>query len=156
MTPQSSTTPLVDVHNSREEDQRQVMEEILAAGHCPFCPENLNNYHNQPTILDGKYWFVTNNQWPYKNTKVHLLAIAKRHVENLYELTPEESGELLTLLGEMQKKYNAPGGGMALRFGETKYSAGTVKHLHAQFIVPDVDKPDFEPVRVKIGSTPKK
>jgi hypothetical protein len=45
---------------------------------------------------------------------------------------------------------------MAMRFGETKYSAGTVKHLHAQFIVPDVDQPDFEPVRIKIGSSTKK
>jgi ATP adenylyltransferase len=156
MTKPKNDTPLVDLHNAREEDQRKIMEEILAAGHCPFCQENLDKYHMEPTIKDGKYWFITSNQWPYKNTKVHLLAISKRHFENLYEIRPEESAELLSLLGEMQKKYNAPGGAFAMRFGETKYSAGTVRHIHAQFIIPDADKPDFEPVRFKIGSWPKK
>lgn len=144
-------TNYVDIENARYDDQRAEMQKIIEAGHCPFCPENFHLYHKIPNELEGQYWIVTKNQWPYKHTKYHYLAILKRHAEQLHELTKEEGGELINLLGELQKKYDIPGGGFAMRFGDTNYSAGTVKHLHAQFIIPDIDKPDFEPTRIKIG-----
>ena len=146
----------VDLDNGREQEQIDEMKRIIEAGHCPFCQENLHLYHKLPNDLEGKHWFVTKNQWPYKNTKYHFLAILKRHAEHLHELTQEEGGELITLLGQLQKKLNAPGGGFAVRFGDTTYSAGTVKHLHAQFIIPDAEADDFIPVRVKLGKEKKK
>lgn len=149
------TTEFVDIDNSRVEEQRREMEKIIEAGHCPFCAENLHLYHKVPNDLEGKYWIITPNQWPYENTKHHYLAILKRHVEQLYELTHDEGGELLEMLGKLQKKLDIPGGGFAMRFGDTNYSAGTVKHLHAQFIIPDIDKPDFQPTRFKIGKSKK-
>lgn len=153
--PKSPIPSFVDLDNARFDDQRQVMKDIIAAGHCPFCPENLVLYHKQANELEGKYWLVTKNQWPYDHTKYHFLAVLKRHAEELYELTAEEGGELITLLGNLQKKYAIPGGGLAMRFGDTNYSAGTVMHLHAQFIVPDIEKEDFEPTRFKIGKSKK-
>lgn len=146
-----SKTSFVDLDNGREKDQIEEMKKIVEAGHCPFCPENLYLYHKQPNELEGTHWFITKNQWPYKNTKHHYLAILKRHAEELYELSEQEGGELIVLLGQLQKKLNAPGGGLSLRFGDTNYSAGTVKHLHAQFIIPDAEADDFIPVRVKLG-----
>lgn len=146
--PQSA---FVDIDNARVEEQRIEMQKIIEAGHCPFCPENLKIYHKIDDEFEGKYWKITKNQWPYKHTKYHYLAILKRHAENVSELTEQEGGELITLLGKLQKKLKVPGGALAMRFGETLYSSATVLHLHAQFIMPDRDDPEYKPVRFKIG-----
>lgn len=149
--PKTLNPKFVDIDNAREDDQREVMKEIIEAGHCPFCEENLRTYHKQAFLKEGTYWLITLNQWPYNFTKHHFLLIYKDHAEHLSELNPEAGKELLEFVAWIEKKYNVPGGGWAMRFGDTKYSAGTVNHLHIQFIVPDIDAPDFQPTRLKIG-----
>lgn len=141
----------VDLDNAREDEQKKVMNEIIEADHCPFCLENLKKYHKQPIIKEGKFWLVTNNQWPYKHTQLHFLVIYKDHAINLSELDPKSGTELLELLQWVETEYQVPGGGWAMRFGDTNYSAGTVNHIHVQFIQPDIATENFEPVRIKIG-----
>ena len=148
----ANSTPLVDLANAHHDDQREEMERILVAGHCPFCPENLHLYHRTATERETKYWVLTPNSWPYKHTKLHYLVILKRHAENLFELLPEEGADLFALLAAVQQEQAVPGGAMTMRFGATRYSAGTVKHIHAHFLVPDLDDPEYVPVRFKIGS----
>lgn len=156
MANQSQTPQFVDMDNARLDEQRAEMEKIIAAGHCPFCAENLHLYHKAKNLKEGKYWLVTYNQWPYENTKMQLLAIYRMHAERLQDIDPAAGEELLRFFAEIEKEYQIPGGGLAMRFGDTNYSAGTVKHIHAQFIWPDIEKPDFQPVRFKIGKTPEK
>jgi len=146
---------LVDLDNAREKKQLEVMKKIIAQGHCPFCLDNLRKYHKQPILKETKYWILTPNQWPYKHTKVHLLAIYKEHAEKLSELNPQAGVELIKLMQWAEKHYQAPGGGWCMRFGNSNYSAASVAHLHVQFLVPDIDAPDYldKPVRVKIGKT---
>lgn len=146
----------VDLANARMDEQREVMKDIIEANHCPFCLENLKKYHKQPIIKETNHWLLTANQWPYKNVKHHLLIILKTHKEFLSELTIDEGAELIEVLKFAQEHTNAPGGGFAMRFGDTDYSAGTVAHLHAQFIIPDIDAPDFKPTRFKIGKDKEK
>ena len=146
----------IDVDNSREDDQREVMKNIMKADHCPFCLENLKKYHKQPLIKTGKYWVLTANQWPYKHTKHHFLAIYKEHIENLAGIDPEAGKELIEFVQYLEKEYSVKGGGWAMRFGDTDYSAGTVAHIHIQFVVPDIKDPKFEPCRLKIGKDWKK
>ncbi len=141
----------VDLENARLDEQKKVMAEIVENGHCPFCLENLQKYHKKPFLKEGKYWIVTENQWPYEFTKIHLLAIYKKHAENLQEVEPAAGEELFRFFQEFEKEYGVPGGGFAVRFGDTNYSAGTVKHIHAQFIMPDIEHPDFKSVRFKLG-----
>lgn len=145
----------VDLDNARKEDQKKVMQDIIKADHCPFCLENLKKYHKQEILKDGKYWLLTYNQWPYDHTQLHLLAIYKEHATHLSQLDPDSGQELIEILAWAEKHFEIPGGGFAMRFGDTDHSAGTVAHLHFQFIVPDIDAPDFEPVRVKIGKNRK-
>lgn len=151
----SATTPkpFVDIENARVDDQRDVMREIMSADHCPFCWENLEKYHKQAIIKEGKYWLVTTNQWPYVHTSLHLLLIYKSHAERLADLDPQAGVELLELVQWVEKHYQIPGGGVAMRFGDMNYSAGTVAHIHAQLLVPDIQAPDYDakPVKVKIG-----
>jgi ATP adenylyltransferase len=141
----------VDTDNARSDDQRAVMADIVDAAHCPFCSENLHKYHKQPIIRETDFWVLTTNQWPYEHTKLHLLAIYKHHAVKLAELDPAAGTDLLQLFQWAEAEYQVPGGGWAMRFGDTNYSAGTVAHLHAQFVVPDLESPGYEPVRIKIG-----
>lgn len=151
----AATTPFVDLENAREDDQREVMKKIMAANHCPFCVENLKKYHKQPIIKETKYWLVTTNQWPYDHTLHHFLLIYKDHAEQLQELETEAGKELFELVAWLEKEYHIPGGGWAMRFGDTNYSSGSVAHLHVQYVVPSIEDPDFEPTRIKIGKNPK-
>ncbi len=146
----------IDIENTRTDVQKKVMADIADAQHCPFCSENLAKYHTQPILRETKYWLLTKNQWPYAHTKVHLLAIYKTHAERLAELAPEAGEDLLELMQWAEAKYDVPGGGWAMRFGDTNHSAGTVLHIHAQFLVPDLESAGFEPVRIKIGKSPQK
>ncbi len=151
----SNHSSFVDLDNARVEEQRQVMRDIIAAGHCPFCRDNLDKYHKQPILKEGIFWFLTYNQWPYENTKLHLLAIYKNHAEKLSELDPAAGQELIQILQWAEKEFNVPGGAFAVRFGDTNYSAGTVAHIHAQYIWPDIHHPNYKqkPVKIKVGKT---
>ncbi len=149
----SNPTTFVDLENAREDEQRQVMQDIIAADHCPFCSENLKKYHKLPTLKESNNWIVTPNQWPYRHTKYHFLIIAKQHWEKLSDVSDDAAAELWRLVTWITEEHSFPGGGFAVRFGDTNYSGGTVKHLHAQVIQPDIYAPDYaqKPVRVKIG-----
>ena len=152
----SDTKPkaqFVDFDNARYEDQALVMAESEAAGVCPFCPESLGKYHHSPIEWEGSHWVVTKNGWPYVNTRVHLLAILKEHQESVDQLSDAAAAELFTALKWEIKEYQIPGGGLVVRFGDTNYSAGSVNHLHAHIIQPDITAPGYadQPVKVKIG-----
>jgi len=55
-----------------------VISQIQKDGVCPFCPEQLKNYHKNPIIEETESWLVTNNMYPYKNAKHHILFIHKK------------------------------------------------------------------------------
>jgi diadenosine tetraphosphate (Ap4A) HIT family hydrolase len=140
--------------NSRTEPQKKVMEEINKEGHCPFCRENLDKYHKKPILEEGKFWLLTDNQWPYENVKNQLLAIYKKHIEHISEIENGASDELVALFTEEAKKRNIPGGALCMRFGSNpdKGNYGsTVLHLHAHLIEPDLENPQKEKVKFKIG-----
>ncbi len=148
----------VDLANAHHPEQREAMERIALRGHCPFCLENLAIEHKKPILHTGDFWVVTENQYPYSNTKLHLLFILKRHAETLEELTPEEGAEYFDILRRLREILEAsgipgdvPGGGTCVRFGKTDFSGGTVAHLHAQLVIPDLDAEGYAPTFFKIG-----
>ncbi|MFA6295205.1 MAG: hypothetical protein WC666_02150 [Candidatus Paceibacterota bacterium] len=128
--------------NVRREDQKKVMAEIETANHCPFCTENLSKYHKNPILKEGKFWILTDNQWPYEKIKHQLLAIYKTHIEHISEMDPDAGRELIELFKEEAMKRNIPGGGLAMRFGsnpEHGSYGNSVLHIHAHLIEPDLD-----------------
>ena len=147
----------INISNTRSEEQRRVMQEIHKNDHCPFCAENIAKYHKNPILKDGKYWILTDNQWPYKNTKHQLLAIHKTHIEHINELEPEAAAELITFFKEESIKRNIKGGAIMIRFGSNpeKGSYGsTVLHIHAHLIEPNLDAlSETESFKVKIGQS---
>lgn len=151
--PLSTKKPLVDLENARHPEQTDVMQKIITAGHCPFCPENLRKYHKHPIIKESKSWILTTNQWPYKNTKYHFLLIYTEHATELLDLSAEAGAELFELSTWIVRTYQIKGGGLAMRFGEMSYSGGSIAHIHVQFVVPDLEKVGYEPVKIKIGKS---
>lgn len=141
----------VDIDNARLPEQRIAMEGIIARGQCPFCPGNLPPEHKQLVEKEGAYWFVTKNQWPYKNTREHFLIILKTHAENLSDIPAGAFSELGRIACWLENEKKIPGGALCMRFGDTEFSAGTVRHIHAQFIVPDTQRTGYKPTWFKIG-----
>ena len=141
----------VNLKNVRTDKQEAVMRQIEADGVCPFCSENLSKYHKKPIFFEGRFWFLTENQWPYEGSKIHLLAIAKSHVDSLQDLPPEAGAELIELFGKGAKKFDIRGGTIAMRFGPTIQYASSVRHLHAHFIEPDVNNPDHLGIKFPIS-----
>jgi ATP adenylyltransferase len=150
-----SKIEFVNLNNARIDEQRKVMQQIISDDVCPFCMENLSAYHKKPILRDGTYWILTDNQWPYEHTKNHLLAIAKDHVEHFWELPHDAYSELMEQLAWAVKERKIDGGGIVMRFGDPHKSGGTVRHLHAQLVEPDLDSSGYEPVRIKIGESKK-
>lgn len=141
----------VNLNSARFDDQRRTMEHIIEDGVCPFCPENLSRYHKQEILKEGASWLLTPNQWPYEHTSLHLLAIAKRHIESLSDLEADDFAELLSLFQWAEQEYKIVSGGIAMRFGDVTRNGASVRHLHAHLIVPSVDKPAEHQIKFKIS-----
>ncbi|MDO8510166.1 MAG: HIT domain-containing protein [bacterium] len=143
----------VNIGEARLPEQKSVMEQIIKDGVCPFCPENLRRYHKEPTLREGKYWLLSKNQWPYEHTNAHFIAIHKEHIEHIKDLAPEAGAELVVLFAWAAREYNIPGGAVAIRFGESEHGnyGSSVLHLHAHLIQPDLENPQGEKIKFKIG-----
>lgn len=144
----------INMNAIRREDQKIVMKEIKKQGHCPFCRENLEKYHKNPILKEGKYWLLTENQWPYEKIKHQLLAIYKTHIEHIEDIDPEAGKELFEMFAEEATKRNIPGGGVAIRFGKSEHGnyGSSVLHIHAHLVEPDLEAlSESEAWRFKFG-----
>lgn len=139
--------------NARFEKQRERMRKILESGECPFCPSKLSLWHKMPILKETVYWMLTENEWPYPFTKLHLLLISKSHQENLRDMLPAQFLELRELLVSCEKIYGITSGVFACRFGDPKGNGGSVRHLHLHLIVPENDtkRAGYEPPRFRCG-----
>lgn len=129
-----------------------LMQKIIVDGVCPFCAEHFKKYHPRPILKETAYWFLTENMSPYAGTKYHFIFVYKpAHITTPNEITPEAFNNLFALMNAVVEEYEIPGGAFFMRFGDMRYNGSSVEHLHAQLLMGDVDAPDHEPVRVKLG-----
>ncbi len=133
--------------HARTEEQRRVMAGIQEKGECPFCPGNLPE--GNQVIRTTSHWFLMLNMWPYENTRIHLLAIHIKHVEQLEDTATEEWSDLFRLLRWAEHEFRVESGSIGIRFGDPRLNRATVRHLHVHFIVPkitDQNDPRYKPV----------
>lgn len=116
----------------------QVIKGIAGDGVCPFCSEHLLAYHKKP-IVEKKYWWVTDNMYPYHPVRQHFLFIHKAHIEHIAEI----SDRALTELHAIIKEKKIAGGAFVLRFGDTHFTGASVAHLHAHLVQSDPDHADY-------------
>lgn len=146
----------VNTNNSNrpeDKDQKynQVISQIKNDGVCPFCSDQLTKYHTNPINQEGLYWLATDNMYPYKGAKHHILFIHKEHVSSINDLTSQAWAELHTLINQEIDKRAIPGGTFFMRFGDTSYTGATVTHLHCHVVSRDLDSNPNEPILARIG-----
>lgn len=142
----------LDHNEARTKEQKDLMAQIEADGVCPFCKEHFVEYHPKPIIKETDAWFVTTNMSPYEGTNHHFLFVYKtKHTNNITDLKPQESAELLSLASELVEENNISGGGFFIRFGQGGYNGSSVEHLHAHLIVGEEKSNGTEPLKVKLG-----
>ncbi len=146
--------PLLYLPAARFDNQAGYMEEILNDGICPFCPQWLAWYHQNPIANQSPHWIVTKNDNPYKGTIEDLLLIPKSHVENFDELSLAAKTDFGLMISWVIHSYGLDYGALGMRFGDMSRTGGSVAHLHAHIKVGDVDNPNHTPVRFKMSSVP--
>ncbi|MBI1984571.1 MAG: HIT domain-containing protein [Candidatus Wildermuthbacteria bacterium] len=129
----------VDLANARKGIYKKVISRILSTGKCPFCPEYFK-YHKKPIFKESGDWFLTENSWPYKNAKTHLIIIGKKHREEFSDLTKKDLEAIAYLTRWAIKKYRIKGGGFVMRFGDTRFTGASVSHMHCHIISPKINK----------------
>lgn len=130
---------------------KNVISKIKQYGVCPFCPNYLRQYHKNPIIKNAKFWMLTDNMYPYKGAKHHLLLIYKKHIETITDISAQAWSELLKLTQAETKKRRIGGGTFYLRFGDTTYTGASVTHLHANLISSDTRKKNRQPIFTRVG-----
>ncbi len=134
----NSKPKVVDPTYAKTEEYQRVIETIAADGNCPFCPEHFNHHKKEILATEGD-WLLTTNSWPYTNTKHHLLLICKTHKEELRELSGSDLTAVLKLSNWAVDHLKIQGGGLIVRFGDTRSTGATVCHLHFHLIEPEID-----------------
>lgn len=140
--------------SARHAAQRDQMNDLANRGVCAFCWENLETEHREPIELTSAHWLVTKNDYPYDDTKLHLLLIPKEHINTVSALSKAARADLVETIVAVEKKWGLEHYAFGMRSGDMHRTGGTVEHLHAHIVVGDVDSPNHEPVRFKMSSKP--
>lgn len=117
-------------------------------GVCPFCEpldSNLNRVIEQITIPDGDTeasWRMWENPFPVKHSERHLVIAPKRHIIHPDHMTSGDWDCLSYLFAfaisvQEGQSIGLPGGGILLRWGDPSLNAGSIRHIHANIVVPD-------------------
>lgn len=148
--------PSYNFENTRHGDQRTVMQRLAEDNVCNFCHGHQESGELHKPVWRGVHWTVVPNRWPYKFTKLHLLAIPNRHIEFMDDLDVRESLELLQLLKWTRRRYKLEAYAVGARSGEMSQTGATVAHFHLHIIVadPDTAKIGYKRVRFAMGPKP--
>jgi ATP adenylyltransferase len=141
--------------SGRTPEQIEKMKKLAESGICAFCPEHFEEFHDNPIEFQTDHWIVSKNDYPYENTSLHLLLIAKAHVQKVGELSQSARGDFMEVIARVEKEFDLFSFGVGLRAGDFRYNGGSVDHLHAHVIVGDfTDTAKHQKVRFKMSSVP--
>jgi diadenosine tetraphosphate (Ap4A) HIT family hydrolase len=125
----------VNLDHARVPHQIETMQRIVADNKCPFCRENLLQYHTKPILHESEHWILTENFAPYEGTKHHFLLIAQKHCVGFWELSKEAQVDFFDVLDMVRKEHDLQGGTIIMRWGDTERTSASVTHLHAQLVI---------------------
>lgn len=141
--------------SARTPEQIAKMQKLATSGICAFCPEHFKEHHDNPIEFETAHWIVAKNDYPYEHTSLHLLLVAKEHVQKLEELTSTARADFMETLVRVEKEFDLFSFGLGMRVGDFRYNGGSVDHLHAHVIVGDFSDPkNHQKVRFKVSSVP--
>jgi len=100
---------------------------------CPFCQTEIQRRGRKAESEAGD-WMLIKNEFPHTSTRQMFLAIPRRHVVKLTELSVGDWQDMAYLIERCTSRIE--GGGIMWRFGDARYNVGTVQHLHLNIIEP--------------------
>jgi diadenosine tetraphosphate (Ap4A) HIT family hydrolase len=118
--------------NVRSLAQYTEMVGRILSGHCPFCEldEKINR-----VIVEIGGWRIWENPFPLKHTSDHFVLAPRRHVTHIADLGNDDWRSIQAIVSGTTQRLS--GGALVFRFGDPRKNAGSVRHLHANVIVPD-------------------
>nr|AIA14874.1 HIT domain protein [uncultured bacterium] len=140
---------------ARNERQLAKMRDLTERGVCMFCPEHIHKEAPGTVEAETSHWIVKHNDFPYDDTRLHVLIIPKKHVSYINDLSKSAKQEFLEVVQATALRHKLKSYAIAMRVGDMRYNGGSIEHMHAHLIVGDVDNPNHQPVRFKVSSRPK-
>ena len=141
--------PLYRLTSARVVDQLGEMERLAELGICYFC-DLLERKIG--CVIDGEYWAVYPNTFPYKNTSVHMLIVPKAHHVDIRTLTRAASAEYMQVVAQVADSFGLTGYSQFMRSGDMSLTGASIAHLHGHVIAPDMETDTFESVKIKLGT----
>lgn len=140
----------LDFDHARTTEQIELMKKIDKDGLCPFCEEYFKKYHPKEILKETNWWMVSENMSPYEGTQLHLLIVYKRHAVMPSEIKKEAYKELKEIFSWAEDHYGLSAGSFFMRFGDTRYTGGSVNHAHVQFLLGSAKSDDEKKSKLKI------
>jgi ATP adenylyltransferase len=130
---------LGDINRTRTAEQRAAYEQTVGQDKCPFCGEV---HELPPEILKGmicewSFWRAWYSPFAYSGHQTHIILAPIQHWTKLSDITLAAAAEWMHLCTSLIEDLNLPGGGLVMRFGDSAYNGGSLKHLHSHIQVPD-------------------
>ena len=144
----------VDTKNAKvvkRNDYADTLDSIVAGGFCPFCEEHFFKHHRRPLIYKSEHWLVTENSWPYKGSRFHILFIARKHIETTEDMSSAMWTDLQRQYRKLVKEKNMKGATLVIRSGDTKITGASVNHLHAHLVVGSSRTKNVKPIKALVG-----
>ena len=141
--------------NYRTQEQLAEMRRLEAAGTCLFCPASLREHARHEVVIQTRHWAVTPNAFPYQGTKLHLLVVPHRHVNDMLDLDDDSLADFWTALRLVRERYDLGHYGLGVRNGNCSFTGATIAHVHAHVLVGDPDLDPEVPVRMRFSSRPR-
>ncbi|CAI7977308.1 HIT family protein [Frankia sp. Hr75.2] len=130
------------------------MRLLEESGTCLFCPPQMDLEPARGLVLATEHWVVRHNDYGYRGTRLHLMAIPRRHVIDLVDLPDDALAEFWRVVRDVRDRYGLRFYGLGARCGDCAYTGGTIAHVHTHIVVGDVEDPAHEAVRLKLSSRP--
>src|SRR5699024_1959669 len=112
--------------NARHPEQAEQMRELEADRICIFCPGRVDEPDDPQVILRERDWVVRHNAYPYRNTRLHLLIVPRRHVTDLLDLDDTELAGFWSVGRSLRTAYELDFYGLGARCGSCRYTGGTI------------------------------
>lgn len=124
----------VRIDNAREEEQKRRMLDAQARGVCFLC-EKGKVLNESGTVHLGRFWFVKQNDFPYKGSVHHYLIVSREHLTGIDELGQVAIVELFDIAELLRIKLQVGGFSLFVRSGDMSLTGATLDHLHFHFLV---------------------
>lgn len=139
------------VKNGRTKEQILKMKRLTREKKCPLCRKDFEVVHASPVVKEGKYWLITDNDFPYDGTRFHFMLVAQKHIVDVSEVDDKGWIEFGDMLNFIKTKWKISGGTLLMRTGNMSFTGATIAHLHAHFIVGGKSKKSSEWINAKVG-----